>query len=106
MGLADITGIEKTDSIVSHILQGVGWSRLLSCKSPEVRYPCVIEFRGKARIPVIEPDEIMAPFREVSTKSIVPMNQLVGKSSNQKEGLGRRVPKRFVLDVDAIGYCF
>jgi hypothetical protein len=47
----------------------------------------------------------MTPLREVSAKFIVPMNQLVGKSSNQKEGPGRRVPKCFVLDVYTIGCC-
>ena len=34
------------------------------------------------------------------------MNQLVGKSTDQKEGAGRQVPERFVLDVYTIGRCF
>ena len=106
MRFTNIKGVQKTYCIIGHILQGVGCALFPSYERPEVWYPCLIEFRGKTRIPAIEPDDIMTPFREVSAKFIVPMNQLVGKSSNQKEGLGRRVPKRFVLDVYPVGCCF
>ena len=63
MGLADPEGVEKTHCVVGHIVQGVGWTALLpSRERPEIRHPCLIEFRGETRIPVIEPDDVMTPL--------------------------------------------
>ena len=92
MGLAYPEGIKKPHRVVGHVLQCVGRAGL-------------IEFCGEARIPVVEPDHIMAPAREISAEVIVPVNQLVCKTADQKKGSGRRVLERFVLDLYAIGRC-
>jgi len=91
MRLADPEDLEKARRVVGHIIERIGAS--------------VVTLRGEARIPIVEPDDVMTPVREVLAEAVIPVDQLARKPADQKERPGRAVSEGFILDMNAISRC-